>query len=93
MAVLGAGLTGPWTAYYLKRAQPDLRVVVLEREIAAFGPPGRNGGWVSSGIAGSWAVHAERAGADAAGRAERATWAAVDEIGAVAPQRASSAAT
>src|SRR5712692_3927693 len=52
VAVVGAGFTGLWTAYYLKRRQPDLRVVVLEREIAGFGPSGRNGGWVSAGIAG-----------------------------------------
>lgn len=84
VAVVGAGFTGLWTAYYLKRHQPDLRVVLLEREIAGFGPSGRNGGWVSSGIAGSWAVYAGRAGADAALRAEHATWAAVGEIGAVA---------
>ena len=84
VAVVGAGFTGLWSAYYLKRSQPDLRVVVLEREIAGFGPSGRNGGWVSGGIAGSWRVYAERAGAGATLRAERATWDAVDEVGAVA---------
>ena len=30
MAIVGAGYTGLWTAYYLKRADPSLRVVVLE---------------------------------------------------------------
>src|SRR5438094_2492931 len=84
VAVVGAGFTGLWTAYYLKRLQPDLRVVVLEREIAGFGPSGRNGGWVSAGIAGSWRVYAERAGADAVLRAERETYRTVDEIGEVA---------
>lgn len=34
----------PWTAYYLKEAKPDLKVVVLEREFAGFGASGRNGG-------------------------------------------------
>jgi glycine/D-amino acid oxidase-like deaminating enzyme len=37
-----------WTAYYLLRHAPQLRVVVLEREIAGFGASGRNGGWCSS---------------------------------------------
>src|ERR671936_1293035 len=83
VAIVGAGFTGLWTAYYLKRAQPDLRVVVLEREIAGFGPAGRNGGWVSAGIAGSWRVYAERSGADGVLRATRETHRAVDEIGAV----------
>ena len=83
VAVVGAGFTGLWTAYYLKLLQPDARVVVVEREVAGFGPSGRNGGWVSSGIAGSWDVYAARAGRDAVVRAERATHQAVDEIGAV----------
>ena len=83
VAIVGAGFTGLWSAYYLKRLQPDARVVVVEREIAGFGPSGRNGGWVSSKIAGSWGVYAARAGRDAVARAERATYQAVDEIGAV----------
>jgi hypothetical protein len=34
VAIVGAGFTGLWTAYYLKKADPHLRVAVLEREIA-----------------------------------------------------------
>ncbi len=37
VAILGAGFTGLWTAYYLLKAQPSLRVVVLEAETAGFG--------------------------------------------------------
>jgi glycine/D-amino acid oxidase-like deaminating enzyme len=81
VAIIGAGFTGLWTAYYLKRHQPDARVVVLEREIAGFGPSGRNGGWVSAGIAGSWSVYVKRHGQDAVRRAERETNRTVDEIG------------
>ena len=44
VAIAGAGLTGLWTAYYLARAQPGLRVAVCEAEIAGFGASGRNGG-------------------------------------------------
>lgn len=84
VVVVGAGFTGLWTAYYLKRHQPDVRVVVLEREIAGFGPSGRNGGWVSGGIAGQWGRYAVGHGNDAVRRAERVTWAAVNEIGDVA---------
>jgi glycine/D-amino acid oxidase-like deaminating enzyme len=45
---VGAGFTGLWTAYYLLRADPTLRVVVLEAETAGFGASGRNGGWCSA---------------------------------------------
>jgi glycine/D-amino acid oxidase-like deaminating enzyme len=45
---VGAGFTGLWTAYYLLREDPTLRVVVLERETAGFGASGRNGGWCSA---------------------------------------------
>src|SRR5690348_4884296 len=80
-AIVGAGFTGLWSAYYLKRAQPDLRVVVLEAEIAGYGPSGRNGGWASSGIAGSPKVYERRGGSDGVVRATRETVRAVDEIG------------
>jgi glycine/D-amino acid oxidase-like deaminating enzyme len=50
VAILGAGFTGLWTAYYLLRQEPSLRVVVLESEIAGFGASGRNGAWCSSGF-------------------------------------------
>ncbi|MDP9318870.1 MAG: FAD-dependent oxidoreductase, partial [Actinomycetota bacterium] len=37
VAIVGAGFTGLWTAYYLLRSDPSLRVAVLERETAGFG--------------------------------------------------------
>ena len=45
VAVVGAGFTGLWTAHSLLRADPTMRVTVLEREVAGFGASGRNGGW------------------------------------------------
>jgi glycine/D-amino acid oxidase-like deaminating enzyme len=48
VAIVGAGYTGLWTAYYLSRAEPALRIVVLEAEVAGFGASGRNGGWCSA---------------------------------------------
>jgi glycine/D-amino acid oxidase-like deaminating enzyme len=53
VCVVGAGFTGLWTAYYLKRADPGLRIVVLEQDFAGFGASGRNGGWVTAGLPGS----------------------------------------
>jgi glycine/D-amino acid oxidase-like deaminating enzyme len=48
VAIVGAGFTGLWTAYYLAVADPTLRIAVLERDIAGFGASGRNGGWASA---------------------------------------------
>jgi glycine/D-amino acid oxidase-like deaminating enzyme len=52
VAVLGAGYTGLWTAYYLKSLEPSLSVAVLEAETAGFGASGRNGGWLKGSMAG-----------------------------------------
>jgi glycine/D-amino acid oxidase-like deaminating enzyme len=48
VAIVGAGFTGLWTAYYLLAAEPTLRVAIVEKEIAGFGASGRNGGWSSA---------------------------------------------
>lgn len=48
VVIVGAGYTGLWTAYYLLKAQPSLKVILLEREAVGFGASGRNGGWASA---------------------------------------------
>ena len=48
VCIVGAGFTGLWTAYYLKRADPSLRIVMLEARFAGFGASGRNGGWATA---------------------------------------------
>jgi glycine/D-amino acid oxidase-like deaminating enzyme len=83
VAIVGAGFTGLWAAYFLASLQPDLRVAVVEREIAGFGPSGRNGGWASAGIAGSAERYARLRGDDAVRRGERAMADAVAGIGRV----------
>jgi glycine/D-amino acid oxidase-like deaminating enzyme len=83
VAIVGAGFTGLWSAYYLKRHQPDLRVVVLEAEVAGYGPSGRNGGWVSSGIAASPRAYERKSDRSAVIRATRETFNSVGEIGEV----------
>ena len=50
VCIVGAGYTGLWTAYYLKKADPSLRIVIVEKEFAGFGASGRNGGWLSGGF-------------------------------------------
>ncbi len=48
VAIVGAGFTGLWTAYYLQDRDPSLRIAIIEAEIAGFGASGRNGGWCSA---------------------------------------------
>jgi len=84
VAIVGAGYTGLWTAYYLRRVDPGLRVAVLEREVAGFGASGRNGGWCSAFIAMDREQLARRAGRGAAIALQRAMFDTVDEVGRVA---------
>lgn len=83
IAVVGAGYTGLWTAYYLLRAQPDLRIAIVEKEIAGFGASGRNGGWCSALFAAPRSGVAKRYGREAAVALQREMFATVDEVGAV----------
>lgn len=50
--IIGAGYTGLWTAYYLKRQAPQLRITILEAQTAGFGASGRNGGWLMGNLLG-----------------------------------------
>jgi len=83
VVIVGAGYTGLWTAYYLKRARPALEIVVLERERAGFGASGRNGGWVSGFFSGPARVYERRGGRAAYAALQRAMFDTVDEIAAV----------
>ena len=68
VAIVGAGYTGLWTAFYLLEADPSLSVLVLEAEHVGFGASGRNGGWVSAlypvGLGTLAADHGESAARD-----------------------------
>ncbi len=48
VAIVGAGLTGLWTAHFLKQNAPALDIVIVEKDIAGFGASGRNGGACSA---------------------------------------------
>jgi glycine/D-amino acid oxidase-like deaminating enzyme len=80
VAILGAGYTGLWTAYYLLRRDPSLRVAVLEREIAGFGASGRNGGWCIGLFPLSAQLLERRFGREAARELQLAMMATVDEV-------------
>jgi len=80
VAIVGAGYTGLWTAYYLKRDRPDLRVAVLERRFAGYGASGRNGGWLTNSVTGGRAQYVKTHGREAAIAQQRALNATVDEV-------------
>jgi glycine/D-amino acid oxidase-like deaminating enzyme len=80
VAIVGAGYTGLWTAYYLSRADPSLRVVVVEAEVAGFGASGRNGGWCSALFPASQASLARMSSPASAAAQHQAMRGSVDEV-------------
>jgi glycine/D-amino acid oxidase-like deaminating enzyme len=86
VAIVGGGLTGLWTAWYLQERDPALSIVVLEKEIAGFGASGRNGGWCSALFPRSTASLERAHGRDAAVAMRRAMVETVDEVGRAASQ-------
>ncbi len=80
VAIVGAGFTGLWTAHYLAEADPSLRIVVVEAEVAGFGASGRNGGWCSALFPASLTSLARLAGPTAALAQYAAMRASVDEV-------------
>jgi glycine/D-amino acid oxidase-like deaminating enzyme len=83
VCIIGAGYTGLWTAYYLKRADPSLSVVVVEREHVGFGGSGRNGGWASGRVAGLDRMMADPRSRAAAVAMQREAYASIVEMGRV----------
>ena len=80
VAIVGGGFTGLWTAFYLKRLQPDLDVVVLEAMTVGFGASGRNGGWCMGTAAGTDELLANPTTRDSGARVLREMMATVDEV-------------
>lgn len=81
VVIVGAGYTGLWTAYYLKRAAPDLRIAVVEAQVAGFGASGRNGGWASALFPTSLDSLAQASNRADAVRMKRTMFEVVREIG------------
>lgn len=81
VAVLGAGYTGLWTAYYLLEREPSLEIAILEAEIAGFGASGRNGGWCFSGFPVPPAELLKEHGYDTARLITQEMYRSVDEVG------------
>lgn len=81
VAIVGAGFTGLWSAYYLKKADPSLRVAVLEKDIASYGASGRNGGWCYGHLNGSLDTYAANSSYELAVAMKRENYRTVDVIG------------
>jgi glycine/D-amino acid oxidase-like deaminating enzyme len=80
VVIVGAGYTGLWTAYYLRRLDPTLRIAVVEAEFAGFGASGRNGGWLSALLPMSFEKMAAHHGRDHAIAMQHTMHDAVDEV-------------
>lgn len=84
VAILGAGFSGLWTAWYLLDRDPSLRIAIVEKEIAGFGASGRNGAWCTSGFPASLGRIEREYGRQAAVDTHQAMCDTVDEVGRVA---------
>jgi len=64
VVVVGGGLLGCWTAYWLARA--GVAVTLVERTAISWGATGRNGGFVRAGTAAGYAAVIKQLGREAA---------------------------
>ena len=71
VVVVGAGLTGLWTALFLKELAPERDVVVVEQAVAAYGASGRNAGMLSETVDHGHALAIEHFGEPEARRLAR----------------------
>ena len=87
VCIVGAGYTGLWTAYYLKKASPNLRIVVLEERFAGYGASGRNGGWLTNSITGGREQYVASHGKDAVTAFQEAMSTVLIALKTLPPQR------
>jgi glycine/D-amino acid oxidase-like deaminating enzyme len=80
VAIVGAGYTGLWSAYYLKRQRPELRIAIVEQRHAGYGASGRNGGWLTNSVTGGREQYVKSHGRGAADRFQRVMNETVDEV-------------
>ena len=83
VAIIGAGFTGLWTAYYLKLLAPQLDITIVEANTPGFGASGRNGGWCMGEAAGIDAYLAKDETREGGRVMQRQMFETVDEIGRV----------
>ena len=86
VAIVGAGYSGLWLAYWLSCRRPDLEILVVERDHVGFGASGRNGGWASALLPVSLTSLARGLGEEASVRLQAEMFRAVREIELVCTQ-------
>ncbi|MCM2371550.1 NAD(P)/FAD-dependent oxidoreductase [Aporhodopirellula aestuarii] len=80
VVVVGGGLAGLSAAYHLLRAQPGLRVVVLEAQTIGYGASTRSSGMLTPGIGQNLAALVKKYGAEQARMMYRTSLAAVEYL-------------
>ncbi|QYJ87940.1 FAD-binding oxidoreductase [Shewanella mesophila] len=85
VAIIGAGYTGLWTAYYLKQKSPSLKIVVVDASVAGEGASGRNGGWLMGSFVGDTHYLAGLSGTGFS-QAKRLIQSPIDEVSRVLKQ-------
>jgi len=81
VAIVGGGFTAMATAYYLLKAEPSLKVTILESEVVGYGASGRNGSFAMTVVGLGLALLAKIKGRDRAIAAQRYLERAVDTVG------------
>lgn len=80
VAIVGAGYTGLWTAYYLSESDPTLSIAIIDSKQVGSGASGRNGGWCSALLPWSPAELEMRHGRMAMQFIQREMFATIDEV-------------
>jgi glycine/D-amino acid oxidase-like deaminating enzyme len=80
VAIVGGGFTGLSVAYHLKRAKPDLDVVLIERGVVGHGASGRNGGFAMPLIGWDLLYTAQKLGDEDARTAFRLMYDAIEHL-------------
>lgn len=86
VVVVGGGLLGCWTAYWLARS--GVAVTLIERTAISWGATGRNGGFVRAGTAEGYADTVARIGREAALAVWQLSEAGQDLVGQVIAEEA-----
>ena len=81
VAIIGAGYTGLWTAYYLMKKSPNIKIAILESNVAGFGASGRNGGWCSALFPVGLEKIAQQSSREKAIRMQQIMFETVEEVG------------
>ena len=64
IVIAGSGLVGLWSAYYLKRRDPSLRITIVERGLIPTGASTRNAGFACFGSLSELIADAREMGED-----------------------------